>query len=291
MPSTAVTHPALEALELEMKRNWDAFQKMPRPPYYLAYEITEMDTVSVNGSFGTLVSSTRGRTRYLDTDLRVGTMGLDNTHPVRGNPLAILDNFNPVTIPIENDAAALRAAIWYNTDQKYKRSIELLMAVETNVKVKVENTDKAGDFSPAPVEKYLEKPVTLAAIDQKAWEAKVRKYTAPMKRYGNVYQATAVLTGTVETRIFVNSEGSRILTSQPGYRLQVTAFAKASDGMELPRTETWFSATPEGLPSDAVVLAAVEKMGKELQLLKLAPVADPYVGPAILSPRDRKSVV
>lgn len=285
MPSTAVTHPALEALELEMKRNWDAFQKMPRPPYYLAYEITEMDTVSVNGSFGTLVSSTRGRTRYLDTDLRVGTMGLDNTHPVRGNPLAILDNFNPVTIPIENDAAALRAAIWYNTDQKYKRSIELLMAVETNVKVKVENTDKAGDFSPAPVEKYLEKPVTLAAIDQKAWEAKVRRYTAPMKRYGNVYQATAVLTGTVETRIFVNSEGSRILTSQPGYRLQVTAFAKASDGMELPRTETWFSATPEGLPSDAVVLAAVEKMGKELQLLKLAPVADPYVGPAILSPR------
>ena len=113
--------PILGALETEMQRNWSAFQKMSTPPFYLAYEVTEIDSVQVNGSFGTLVSSTADRTRFLDIDLRVGSAALDNYHPVRGNMLAVLDNFNPVTVPIEDDSAAIRAAIWYQTDQRYKR--------------------------------------------------------------------------------------------------------------------------------------------------------------------------
>jgi len=277
--------PILGALEAEMQRNWSAFQKMSTPPFYLAYEVTEIDSVQVNGSFGTLVSSTADRTRFLDIDLRVGSAALDNYHPVRGNMLAVLDNFNPVTVPIEDDSAAIRAAIWYQTDQRYKRSIEQWIAVQTNVKVKVENTDKAGDFSAGPVESFVEPVVKTANIDRKLWEEKVRKYTKPFRRFGNIYQADAMFSVTVETRSFVNSEGTRIQTSQPYYRLSVIAFAKADDGMELPKAETWYSSTLAGLPTDEAVLATVDKMTKDLMKLKLAPVMEPYTGPAILSPR------
>jgi TldD protein len=282
-PSTPPT--LLQAMQREMTRNWSAFQKMGQPPYYLAYEITDLQRLTVIGSFGTLTSSSPSRQRYLDIDLRVGSFQLDNYHPMRGNPMAMLDNFNPIEIPVEDDESALRAAIWYHTDQRYKRSIEQWIGVQTNVKVKVENTDKAGDFSSAPAEKFEEPMLSLPQSMQKSWEAKVRRYTAPFKRFGNIYLATATLNAAVESRAFVNSEGSVILTSQPSYRLSINAFAKASDGMELPRAETFFSSTLEGLPPDEEVLRVVEKMAKDLQLLKLAPLMEPYTGPAILSPR------
>lgn len=281
MPQPAL----LTALEQEFTRNWEAFRKLPTPPYYLAYEITDRQIVEASGSFGTLTSSGANHNRSLDIDLRIGSMTLDNYRPQRGVRFNFFDNFNQISLPIEDDPAALRAAIWYNTDQRYKRSLEQWIAIQTNVKVKVENTDKSGDFSPAPAEKYIEPVLRLSRIDRKSWEDKVRAYTKPFRRYGNIYQADARLSATVETRVFVNSDGSRIVTSQPYYRLFITAFAKADDGMELPRAESWFSTTLEGLPTDAQVLEKVTQMTKDLMALKLAPVIDPYTGPAILSPR------
>jgi hypothetical protein len=54
--------------------------------------------------------------------------------------------------------------------------------------------------------------------------------------------------------------------------LQLSAFAKAADGMELPRYENFYSSTPAGLPSDAEVLEKVKKMIADLMALKNAPV-------------------
>ncbi len=55
--------------------------------------------------------------------------------------------------------------------------------------------------------------------------------------------------------------------------------------MELPRYEHIYSPTLDGLPSDEEVLEKVRKMIADLMALKNAPVMEPYVGPAILSPR------
>jgi TldD protein len=83
----------------------------------------------------------------------------------------------------------------------------------------------------------------------------------------------------------VNTEGTRIQTSQPAWQLFVVAYAKADDGMELPRYESFFGFTEKDLPDDATVLKAVNKMIRDLEALRLAPLTDPYTGPAILSGR------
>jgi TldD protein len=49
--------------------------------------------------------------------------------------------------------------------------------------------------------------------------------------------------------------------------------------------ETFQTGDPARLPKDAEILAAVEKAGKNLQDLLVAPPSDPFVGPAILSGR------
>jgi predicted Zn-dependent protease len=63
----------------------------------------------------------------------------------------------------------------------------------------------------------------------------------------------------------------------------MAAQAKASDGMDLLATESFEAQDPAGLPKDAEILAAVNKVGKELTALLEAPVVDPFVGPAVLS--------
>ena len=161
------------------------------------------------------------------------------------------------------------------TDQQYKAAVEQLAKVKANVRVKVEEEDQAGDFSAEPAQEWLEEPLPLD-FDRSPWEEKLRRYTAPFSAYGHIYSANATLSANVETRWYVNSEGSEIRTSQSYYRLMIMAYTKAEDGMELPRYESFFSFTPEGLPDDSRILQTVEEMIADLEALREAPLVDPY---------------
>src|SRR5204863_2470330 len=93
------------------------FKKQPTPPYFLSYEIIEIENTTIAGSFGVLVaSSAANRTRYLGIDLRVGDYMLDNTRPIRGALSNIFDTFTNYLVPIDDDVDALRARLWYFTD-------------------------------------------------------------------------------------------------------------------------------------------------------------------------------
>jgi predicted Zn-dependent protease len=222
----------------------------------------------------------------LDIDLRVGDSRLDNTHLIAtGFPeFNFMERFGFIQVPLEDNAEALRSIIWYNTDRKYKAAVEQYTKVKTAVQVAVSPEDKSDDFAREPAATYLEEPQILK-VDPKVWEEKVRKYTAPFARYGNLYEAQAYFNADIETRWYVNSDGSEIQVSQPFYRLFISALSKADDGMELPRYESYFAFTPQGLPDDAAVLKAVEGMIHDLEALRSAPIVDPYTGPAILSGR------
>lgn len=275
----------LSAAKAELSRSLDQFRKQPVSPYYLSYQITETRSVDVSGTFGVLRHSGEILHRQSHIDLRVGDYSLDNTRQVRGDRLSgFMDRFSQVQIPVQDDPDAIQAVLWYQTDRTYKRALERLTTVRTNNQVKVEQEDKSADWSKEQPENNIEPVIPLKA-DRKVWEEKVRKYTAPFQKYGDIYEANASLSADRETRWFVSSEGSAIQTSLTYYRLFISAFTKADDGMELPRYESFFSFTPEGLPNDAAVLKIVDKMIADLKVLKTAPTMDPYTGPAILSGR------
>jgi len=274
----------LEAMKAELERSMQTLKSQPTPPYFLSYEITEDAVVGVNGSFGKIENSTENRHRQLDIDLRVGDYTLDSTHSIRGDFGGGFDRFSYIEAPMEDDPDALRSVLWYYTDKKYKRAVEQLTKVKTNVEVKVEQEDKSDDFSREAPERQLDEIPPLG-VNRRQWEDKIRKYTAPFARYGNIYEAQASFTADRETRWYTNSEGAAVQVSQIFYRLIIYAFTKADDGMELPRYESYASFTPQGLPDDATVLKAVEKMIQDLQALRTAPIVDPYTGPAILSGR------
>ncbi len=273
-------------MKAELARSLETLKGQPVPPYFLSFEITDDQVVDVAGSFGAISSSQRTHSRRLDIDLRVGDYGLDNTHQIRGGipGMEFFSGLSLIQIPIEDEPAAIRSILWYHTDQRYKRAVEQLTKIKTDIQVRVAQEDKSDDFSREPAQTFLGRVVN-PYVDQHYWEEKIRKYTAPFEKYGNIYEAEATFLADTETRWYVNSDGSALQLSQPYYRLFISAFSKADDGMELPRYESFLSFTTEGLPSDAVVLAKVDQMIKDLQALRAAPVADPYTGPAILSGR------
>lgn len=285
MAQDGTASPILQAMQAELTHSLVALKAQPNPPYFLSYEITESHNVTVVGSFGAIQSSAENTVRNLDVDLRVGSFTLDNTHAIRGSGPSFSNRpFEFVEVPLENDPAAIRSVIWYNTDRRYKRAVEQLTKVRTNVQIKVEAEDKSADFCAEPAEHFVEPKVEIA-LDRKRWEDKIRRYSAPFATYGDIYEAIAVLSVIGETRWYVNSEGAAIQTSQPYYRLFVRAQTKADDGMELPLYRSWFATSEKGLPDDAAVLKDVSRMIADLHTLRKAPIADPYTGPAILSGR------
>jgi TldD protein len=272
----------LDAMKTELARSQSTLKSQPVPPYYIGYEITETHNVTISGAFGRLESSTDNRRRQLNVDLRVGDYAMDNTRQVRGD--FNFPRFGSAAVPIDNDPDAIRAVLWHFTDQRYKQALEQFTKVRTNVQVKVAQEDSSADFSREEPQQYSEPAVDIH-LNRALWEDKVRKYSAPFAKYTNIYEATSFLQTEVETRWFVNTEGTVIQTSQPGFHLFVMATTKASDGMELPLYESYFAFAEKDLPDDATVLKAVEKMIHDLEALRVAPVADAYTGPAILSGR------
>jgi len=173
------------------------------------------------GAFGVLTSSNRSKRRLLDIDLRTGDYALDSTHAVRGTS-DYSDRFNMIEIPVDDDPDAIRSVLWYNTDQKYKRAVEQLTKVKANVQVKVEQEDRSADFSKEPADVWSE-PVVPIKVDRAAWEERVRRYSQPFAAHGDIYEGAVFLSAGSETRWYVSSDGSAIQTSQPTYRLGISA--------------------------------------------------------------------
>ena len=274
--------PVLDAMRTELDRSMEVLGAEDVPPYFLSYEITENRGVSVGASFGALTRSDPHHQRFLDVDLRVGNHGLDNTRQLRGGSRTRSRSYNPTPVPVESDPDAIRAVLWWTTDQRYKTAREQLTAVQTDVRVSVETEDKSDDFSREQAFRSVETP-RLVDVDVGAWERKVERYSAPFADHGKIYQATASFSANVETRWFVNSEGTEIRTSENVYRLFVYAATKADDGMVLPLYKDYAALSPEGLPDDETVARDVARLIDTLLALRTAPLVEPYTGPAILT--------
>jgi len=273
----------LDAMEQELDRSVETLSGQPAPLYFLSYEITEERTSYARASFGALAGRSESERRLLDIDLRVGSHDLDNTRPIRGRGGGGRLRLSRVEAPVA-DIDALRSTLWFQTDRKYKEATEQLTKVKTNVQVTVQDEELLADFSAEDEQQSIE-GLRSFDLDLAAWEDRLKRYSAPFAQASHVYSADAVISGSVVTRWYVNSEGSKIRTSEPRVRLAISALTKAEDGMELPRYESFFAFDPSGLPDDATVLDAVEGMIRDLAGLRNAPLAEPYTGPAILSGR------
>lgn len=276
---------AMQSLKQELDRSFTSLKKEELPPYYISYQLTDRRSSSVSASFGALTSSSDGQTRMLDIDLRVGSYKLDSSHSGDvPESLAFRFDQSRAQTPIEDGAEALRVALWLETDRHYKEAVQRFEAIQTDRKMEKKDEDESPDFSAAPAEQYLENLQEIQ-FDRSAWEQKVRSYGRAFRNVADIDDADISASGEIVTKRYVNTEGTETRTSQPFYKLIISASIRAADGEILPLHRTYMSFTPEGLPDDKAVMSDIAQMISTLQALQKAPVADAYTGPAILSSR------
>lgn len=286
---SAVQAPArdvvLQSLEDELRRSKQALdQKGDPPPYYLSYYAADTRTTFITASFGALRNSQSTRARVLDVEVRVGNYELDSTHQQRGQGGGHRFPSAPVSLPVEDDPHALRSVIWLETDRKYRDAVERLIQVRTARAVKVQEEDESADFSREEPHK-ITLPAAEVSFDKPLWEKRARAASALFTAYPDILQADFFLTGEQTTKYLVSSEGASLRHGSNNFRIVLAARTKAVDGMDLFRYESFEARTPDRLPNQAALKAAVEKIAKDLQALRAAPVTDAYTGPAILSGR------
>jgi predicted Zn-dependent protease len=257
-------------------------------PYFLGYTVYDEQDVSIRATLGALLGDDDRHSRTLNVDVRVGDYDLDNTHKIRGGGYG----FDPsdfllqggTELCLANDPDAIKHTLWLATDRSFKGAVKKFQRVQTNLKTKVEEEDKSGDFTREEPNVYYEPEVHLQ-IDRDKWGKTLRHVSKIALEHPLIHDSSVSLSGSATNRYMVTSEGTKLQTGRKLYRVVVTAQTKAEDGMELYETEILDAASEDHLPGEEEIVAAFNKVIGQVLALREAPLVEPYTGPAILKNR------
>lgn len=283
-PSQAAPSPILGAVQEELGREMGVLGKTDPAAYFLSYTVTDSDRSEVTGSNGALLSSGQQRSRWLEGQVRVGSYQLDNTHRVGNGGPGFPGSFGE-PVPIDDDPAVLKRAMWRETETQYRAAAEAFIKVKTGKDVQVQTVAQgAPDFSQEKPQSYYGTRASYT-VDRRPWEQKVRLYTHSFRSSAAVLNSIVTFRAEAQNQYQVTSEGTKLQFGEVRYRLELFIQGKASDGMDLERYYNFDWTDPTGAPEDKTVLAQCAILQKELEALVKAPLADPYAGPAMLTGR------
>ena len=278
----------LGLLKEELAQQMKELKDEEFPPYHMNYRVIDVTSSVVSASFGALMNSQQYRSRTLVPQIRLGDEKLDNFRfNQMGSAMSRFQGPSMARLPLdeENNEDAVRQAIWDEVNNRYKFAVDMYQKTKAESSVNVEEEDKAPYFSEAKVEKYYEAPLPAEkmTIDMDRWAARMKEISAVFKNQPGIMKGDAIMIYTVERRYFVNNEGTEVVQNLPYARIMVFGETKADDGMELPLNLSYFAYDPADLPANDKIIADAKEMVKTLEALRVAPVVDPYTGPALLS--------
>jgi predicted Zn-dependent protease len=282
-PAQATPSPVVATMEQELNRELPILSKATPPAYFINYTLTSTERTEVMGSNGALLSSEESLSNWLETQVRVGSYDLDNTHTVGNSPQG--QSSYGTSVPVDNNPAVLRRAMWMETDKQFRAASETLIKINTSKEVQSQTADeRAPDFSREQPHVFYGPEVSVHP-DRKPWEEKVRLYTRAFRASPQILNSIVTFSALGQNQYEVNSEGTRLQFGQIHYRLELFIQGKASDGMDINRYYNFDWNNPADAPDDKTVLAQGLVIRKELEALVAAPLVEPYAGPALLTGR------
>ena len=267
-------------LKDELQREFKQLKKADTNLYYMNYRVDDIKTYRVASSFGVINSIDSSHARIFSPSVRLGSYKLDNTHGSMYGQI-------PASLPVADDADLIKLTIWKTTDAAYKNAAQVYEQILTNKKVRVAEEDTAADFSPAKKATHFDPPLNynLLKPDLEKLTEQLKIYSAILKQNPDLMNGMAFVEYKITRKYFVDTDGSALVENSTGAWQAINASAKADDGMDLPLYQMYFSYLPQTLPAPDSVIKDVKTMSAKLSALRKSKIADPFVGPAILSGR------
>jgi len=275
----------INALDAELQRamsslGTDGAAAQQPKPYFLSYSVDDATSVSIAAEYGAITNSNQIRVRSVDVQVRLGSPAEDNTHGDHRNSA-----LTTLPLPLTDDRDAIARSLWYATNRGYARALDGYLKVKTEQQVRAKEEDASADFSvEQPQTDLLPSPPALV-VDRAAWEQRLREISKLFAQFPDVFADQVEFQASNETDYFVSSEGARVATPSHVARLVIMARTRAADGMDLFRVETFEAESAARLPDQKTIAEKAIEMAKNLEALRVAPVTEPFSGPAILSGR------
>lgn len=253
---------------------------LPRP-YLIQLRVQERTRCQVSASYGGLTKFDRQRTRMVESRVRVGSYELDNTNFRRPYGYG-------GALPLDDDYEALRQSIWLVLDRDYKRAVEVLAAKRAYLKAKnVE--DRPDDFTKAEPVTAVE-PRETFAFDKKEWVDKLKRISARFADHPQIQDADVTFYAAGATQWLVDTEGTRLRTSDSGGLLEIEAELQAADGMLLYDGRSYLGQSVDEFPSVESLLKDVDAMCAKLVAQAKGERLDQYTGPVLFEAKAAGAV-
>ncbi|MBX9691548.1 MAG: hypothetical protein K2Z81_04130 [Cyanobacteria bacterium] len=273
--STAVV---FKALTDEMNRSLTQL-KLPghSSPYFIDYTMYENDDFSVEANLGALVSKSRKRERTVFPNIRVGSYQMDNSN-FKSSVIesgSSQDSFAPV----DDNYYSIRRALWLLSDSAYKTAVETFeekkaYLLENNV------ADKLPDFRQHEPLDWI-KPVQRLSIEDNQWADRARRLSGRFREFPKLYDSSVRYDERVLNSWLVNSEGTKVSSSESAVRLLLSASIRAQDGSPYDDFQPYLAFDRSKLPPEEVIEKEVTAMADRLSKLSQAPTIDYYEGPVL----------
>ena len=271
-----------DALRDEMQRSMEKLQLTGHPkPHFISYTLRENQYHLIGAYMGALIPDKNSRDRQLAVDLRIGDSQLDNSK-YDDSTYSLFSGSNRRrggSVTPENYYDALRFDTWMATDRAYKRAVEDLESKKVYLK-QTTVAERPDEMTKEPPMVSLEKPLELVTNDAK-WKPAIKKLSAIFKEFPEVEMSSVFMLSQVDNRWFVNTEGSRNSSGQPGTYLVALASVRGVDNSIYSDALVYGARTEADLPHPGEIEKQERAMIQNLLALSKAPAAEEYSGPVL----------
>lgn len=244
------------------------------PPYFLAYRVVDEREYDLSSAYGSTLQQSDDDYRVLFAEVRFGDRALDNTDL----------SYRGWHVSASRDPSVLRQALWSLTDSAYKDAISGFL--EKKAKRATEYiADRLDDFSIESAT-VRDEPQAPPSFDRARAREIGDRLSAVFRRHPEVLEAHASVHLGWARRYLLTSEGTRVATPFEAVpsEVRVDAMTRAPDGMRLDDHESWSIRGLEDLPPEKEMEAQADRVARELEELRRAPVQTPTAAPAIFDP-------
>jgi len=260
----------------------------PVKPYYVEYRLLDLDVREIVGQFGTLLTSTHTRNRFMDVEARVGNYKLDSSNFIGDEGFRGFIG-SQGSVGIDRDYDSLRQDLWIATDQAFKEAVETYSRKQAYLS-SLARQSEVDDFSKTTPIQNIE-PLVMADWSNRNWEQEARDSSATLRIFPEIYESRVTYYLVYATEYLMTSEGTEIRTNRSFAAIESGMDTLASDGMPLNQLYATYAPKPADLPNVDTVRKGLNVAGSELMALRAAQPAQDYTGPVLFEARAAAPLV
>ena len=278
----------LRAMRDEMARSKTRLElkipgtNQPVRPYYVEYRLLDLDVKEIVGQFGTLMTSTHTRQRFMDVEARVGTYKLDSSNFIGDEGFRGFIG-STGSVGIDRDYDSLRQDLWIATDQAFKEAVDTYSRKQAYLSSLARQSD-IDDFSKAEPVRTID-PLVTPDWTGRNWDQEARDSSATLRTFPEIYEARVTYYLVYATEYLMTSEGTEIRTNRTFAAVEAGMNTLAQDGMPLNYLFSAYAPKPADLPNVDAVRKGLNVAGSELMALRASRPAEDYTGPVLFEAR------